>query len=73
MKCSTNYIQEKVNFFFWRTVKGIQKGFPVINGMTRTLYLSHERLVPKSQMELWQEFVKIRDMELPQLPQILYV
>ena len=33
------------------------------NGKNFILRLSHENLVPKRQMELWQEFVKTRDME----------
>ena len=33
--------------------------------MVRTLRLSHKSLVPKSLTELWQEFVKTRDIKFP--------
>ena len=45
--------------------KEFEKAFPVINGMARTLRLFNESLFPKSVMELWQEFVKTREMEFP--------
>ena len=57
--------KRKLNCSSEELQKEFKKTFPVINGMARTLHLSHERLVPKSQMELWQEFVKTRQMEFP--------
>ena len=54
LNCSSEELQSKFD-----------KAFPVTNGMARILRLSHENLVLKSQTELWQEFIKTRDMECP--------
>ena len=57
--------KRKLNCSSEEMQKEFKKAFPVINGMARTLRLSPESLVPNSQMELWQEFVRTRDMEFP--------
>ena len=57
--------RRKLNYSSEELQKEFEKAFPVINGMARTLRLSNESLFPKSVMELWQEFVKTRDMEFP--------
>ena len=55
--------KRKLNCSSEEMQKEFKKAFPVINEMARTLRLSHESLVPNSQMELWKEFVRTRDME----------
>ena len=46
-------------------VKQFKDGFKVMNEMARELRQSKETLTPKSQYQLWQDFVRTKDIQFP--------